>query len=416
MQPGAGSFGLPARTMSAAVRRLAAVMVWLPVGAAAPAPSTLVVDRAVLVMRHGIRAPLEGEVPTGTRTAAAWPGWTVDESRITPRGVRALELAAAADRRLLEARGLNFAVGCRPAALRIRSNSSDRTIASGEAYARAFAPGCATPIEHQAVGSADPVFEPLRARATRFDARAAISSINAETGGMERLAARHRSALILLDRVLGCSPPGTGCLPAQAARVTPAFNGHELVLSGPIRAASGIAQVLLLEHLEGMPARNVGWGRASSADLKRLGALHAALFAVFTRPAYMAAHQSAGLGRAVLQALNGSGPAFRVFMGHDTNVTALAATLRVDLAAPGYAINDVPPGGGLLFERLRDRTTGATYVRVSYRTQSPAALRSLSPVISVNAVKVFGTVRTLFPIQAFRKRLEARLAPLEHAS
>ncbi|WP_445191503.1 histidine-type phosphatase [Sphingomonas sp. Tas61C01] len=402
--------------MSAAICRIAAVGVWLLVGAAAPAPSVYVVERAVLVMRHGIRAPLEGEVPTGTRTAAAWPRWPVAESRITPHGARALELVAAEDRQLLGARGLHVAASCQSLALSIRSNSSDRSIASGEAYARGFAPGCAIPIEHQALGTADPLFEPLRARATRFDARAAILSINAETGGMERLAARYRSALTLLDRILGCGAPGTECLPMQAASVTPAVDGREIVLSGPIRIASGIAQVLLLEQLEGMPSRDVGWGRASPADLKRLGALHAALFAVLTRPAYMAAHQSAAMGRAVLQALDGSGPAFRVFMGHDTNVTALAATLQVNLAAAGYAINDVPPGGGLLFEKVRNRTTGATYVRVSYRTQSPAALRSLSPATSVNAVKVLGSVWTLLPSEAFKKKLEARLAALEPAS
>jgi len=47
-----------------------------------------------------------------------------------------------------------------------------------------------------------------------------------------------------------------------------------------------------------------------------------------------------------------------ILVGHDTNVTALAAALRVDLKAPGYATNDVPPGGALLLERLRDAGSG----------------------------------------------------------
>lgn len=56
-------------------------------------------------------------------------------------------------------------------------------------------------------------------------------------------------------------------------------------------------------------------------------------------------------------------------MGHDTNVTALAAALDVDLSASGYATNDVPPGRAILIERLHDRRTGERFVRVSYRTQ-----------------------------------------------
>lgn len=398
--------------MRLALRGLTAVRVWLAAVGAAHAPPALVVERAVLVMRHGIRAPLEGEVPTGTRTAAPWPRWPVAASQVTPHGARALELAGAADRRLLDAHGLHFADDCGSVGIGIRSNSSDRTIASGEAYAGGFAPGCAIPIEHLPIGTADPVFEPLRARATRFDDYAAIRSINTATGGMANLVARHKPALALLDRVLGCKPTGTGCIPAQAAGVAPSANGQDIVLGGPVRAASGIAQVLLLEHLESMSIREVGWGRVNAVDLKRLGALHAALFAVFTRPAYMAAHQSAALGRDVLRALAGAGPAFRVFMGHDTNVTALAATLQINLVAPGYAINDVPPGGGLLFERVRDRRTGAIYVRVSYRTQSPAAQRSLTSAISVTELKVLGCDRILCPVATFRKRLAARLAPL----
>ena len=49
----------------------------------APArPQGLAVERVVIVMRHGIRAPLAGEVPEGIRTAAPWPRWPV--SKTTP--------------------------------------------------------------------------------------------------------------------------------------------------------------------------------------------------------------------------------------------------------------------------------------------------------------------------------------------
>jgi 4-phytase/acid phosphatase len=42
-----------------------------PIAVAAP-KRVLVVERAVLVMRHGIRAPLDGEVPPDTRTGVLW--------------------------------------------------------------------------------------------------------------------------------------------------------------------------------------------------------------------------------------------------------------------------------------------------------------------------------------------------------
>jgi 4-phytase/acid phosphatase len=388
-------------------------------GAADAAPRrTLVVDRAVLVMRHGIRAPLPGEVPEGTRTSAPWPRWPVADSRVTAHGERALEIVAGADRRLLARHGLLAADGCPDGdAVRIRTNSSDRTIASGEAYARGFAPGCRLPVRHRPLGEADPIFEPLRAQATRFDARTAQAAIEAETGGMAELVRRHRADLARLDQVLGCRPVGPGCMPGASPGVVPSENGRDIVLSGPIRATSGVAQVLLLQYVEGMPRAEVGWGRADAATLRRLGALHAALFAVFTRPPYMAAHQSAVLGRAVLQALSDPGAArLDILMGHDTNVTALAAALRVDLIAPGYATNDVPPGGALLIERLRDVRSGAAFVRMSYRTQRPSMLRRLGRATSLTPLRIPGCEGVLCAVDTFSRLLRTRLAPLAGAA
>ncbi|RZL84763.1 MAG: histidine-type phosphatase [Sphingomonas sp.] len=364
-------------------------------------------------MRHGIRAPLDGEVPPGTRTGAPWPAWPVAQSRITPHGVRALHRVAAYDRRLLAARGVFDATGCPVGSVRIRSNSSDRTIASGRAYADGFAPGCNLAVEHRPLGAVDPIFEPLRARATAFDPAAAIRAIDRETGGMTALVRRHGAALDKLDQVLGCGAAEQGCLSADAPGLRASADGHDLVLAGPVRAASGIAQVMLLQEVEGLPRDRVGWGRVDPATLKQLGGLHAALFAVFTHSPYMAAHQAAVLGRDVLAALGSNGPRLTVFMGHDTNVTALAAALGVDLKTADYATNDVPPGGAILIEKLRDFRTGARFVRVSYRTQSLATLRGLGRSASLVPLMIPGCPRSSCPAASFARLLAARLAPLQ---
>jgi 4-phytase/acid phosphatase len=390
------------------------LIVGLAAGPSAPVAAApgMVVERAILVMRHGIRAPLAEEVPDGTRTGAPWPRWPVAESRVTDHGARALAIVAGQDRRLFAAEGLLAAKGCSaPGAVRIWTNTSDRTIASGDAYARGFAPDCAPAVEHRAAGEIDPLFEPLRAHATDFDATAAIADIARDTGGMAALVERHRAAMVELDRVLGCA--AGGCVPSGPAQVVPADGARAIELQGPIRATSGVAQVLLLQYVEGLPAAQVGWGRADAATLRRVGALHAALFAVFTHPPYMAAHQAAALGSHVLDTLaTGEGPRVEVLMGHDTNVTALAAALRVELDAPGYAVNDVPPGGAILIERLRETRSGRAFVRVSYRTQSPATLRTLGKATSLRRLRVAGCKAVLCPADSFATLLRGRLARL----
>ncbi len=373
----------------------------------AQARPPLVLDKVVVLMRHGVRAPLDGEVPDATRAARPWPRWPVAKSRLTDRGARAMALLGAFDRRRWAMLGLVAPTGC--PAVRIRANTAVRTIASGETFARGFAPGCAIAVAHRSEPDIDPIFEPLRAGATDFDARTAVAAIERHTGGLDALARRHAGAIRLLNRVLGCSAP-VACADWGPSRVTPSIDGRGVDLAGPIRATSGIAQVLLLQQAEGFSRTQVGWGRADAATLRRLGTLHAALFDVFTRPPYMASHQSAVLGRHVLAALaERDGPALDLLVGHDTNVTALAATLGVNLIAPGYAPNDVAPGGAIVFERLRDLTSGARYVRLFYQAQPLAALRRLSSQVTLAPLTVRGCPH-LCPLATFDHLLRTRLA------
>ncbi len=387
-------------------RLLGAVMVAGLSTAASAAPRGLELERAVMLMRHGVRAPLPGEVPTDTRTAKTWPTWPVPEGRLTSHGASALKLLAQYDRRWLAPLGL--AACPSTGSVRIWTNTAERTIASGEAYAQGFAPDCAIRVGHLANDRTDPIFEPLSAGATAFDPRQAIASITRYTGGMDALVARHRPAIALLDRVLGCT--SGPCSPDSPATLTPSADGRGIDLSGPIRATSGIAQVLLLEEAEGMPRASVGWGRADPATIERLGALHAALFDVFTRSPYMAAHQASVLGHRIIETLTApTAPRLDVMVGHDTNVTALAAALGVDLDAPEFARNDVAPGGALVIQRLRDRTSGVRYVRLFYRVQSLAAIRALRPDVVVTPIAVPGCAAPC-RLDRFVARLESRIA------
>ncbi|WP_322965208.1 histidine-type phosphatase [Sphingomonas fuzhouensis] len=400
------------RRLRAPLALFALPMLAAPVTAQAPAaPQGLTLDRVVVLMRHGVRAPLDGEVPHGTRTAKPWPTWTTPESELTPHGAEALAAEARADRAAWTAQGL-LPHGCPvPGSIRIWTNSSSRTIASGDAYAKGLAPDCAIPVAHKPLGQVDPLFEPLRARATRFDAKAAVADIDRFTGGMDALVARNRPALRLLNQVLGCGDP-KGCDPAGPARLTPSADGHGIDLSGPIRTASGTAQVLLLQYAEGLPP-SVGGLPVDGAVLARLGTVHAALFDVYSRSPYMAAHQSAAFGRHMIAALTArDGTKLDMLVGHDTNVTALAALLRFDLVAPGYATNDAAPGGAILIERWHD-AKGRAFVTVDYRTQSPAQIRAHAAAVSVKRVQVRGCpVGVPCPLDRFVQLFGARLAPL----
>jgi 4-phytase/acid phosphatase len=369
-----------------------------------PAAAQDRVERVVMLMRHGVRAPIVGEAPLDTKVAGQWPTWPVAPEFLTPHGAKAIAQLARYDRRWLGT------TGCpKPGTVRIHTNTPERTIATGRAYADALAPGCNLPVEHNPAGQVDPLFEPLRAGATAFDATKAVAAITAYTGGVNALTARHAAAIRELDRVLGCGLPA-GCSTPGPATLKPSADGRGIDFTGPIRATSGTAQVILLQYAEGMPMRDVGFGRADAATIKRLGVLHAALFDVFTRSPYMAAHQAGPLGDYMLRSLTApTGPRLDVLVGHDTNVTALAAALGVDLDAPGFALNDAAPGGALVLTRRRD-ARGA-YATLSYRVQPLDAIRAGAATVVDRPIAIPGCARRC-PLDQFDKLLRAKLAPV----
>lgn len=379
---------------------------------ARPAPQPHI-ERIVVLMRHGIRTPLHGEVPPATRTGQAWPRWNAPDEQVTPHGAAALRALARADRRWFAAAGLVAPTGCPGGAIvRLWTNSSPRTIASGEAYAAGFAPGCTLPVGHRPEGENDPIFEPLGAHPPAFDAAKAVASIRDYTGGAEALTRRHAGGLALLEQILAC--PAAPCSPAEPSSVQPSADAQGIDLKGPIRAASGTAQVLMLQYLEGMPMAQVGWGRATPARLEALGAVHGALFDVFSRPPYMAAFQMAPTVDRITQDLTAPGaPRVDVLIGHDTNVAALAAVLGVPVKAPGFATNDPSPGGGIAIALVR-APNGRQAVRLWYRSQSAADMRAARDHAVWAPLRLKGCdegAEHRCPLPQFLKRLEDATAP-----
>jgi len=378
---------------------LAAALTFAP-----PAAARDTLDRVVVLMRHGVRAPITGEAPADTKVDGAWPAWPVAPEVLTAHGAKAIAQLARYDRRWLSAKSCPT-----PGSVRIRTNTAERTIATGRAYADALAPSCKLPVDHNPDGQVAPLFEPLRAGATAFDADKAVAAITAYTGGVDALTDRHVDAIRTLDRVLGCGLP-TGCSTPGPATLKPTRDRRGIELTGPIRSTSGTAQVILLQYAEGMPMAQVGFGRADAGAIRRIGTLHAALFDVFTRSPYMAAHQAGPLGHHMLATLTeATGPRLEMLVGHDTNVTALGAALGVDLDAPGFARNDVAPGGALVLKRWHGRR--GRYVTVSYRVQPLEAIRSGAATVVETPIAIPGCgIRC--PLDRFDKLLRARLAPV----
>ncbi len=362
-----------------------AVALLVALAAPAPRPPAAVprgwtVERAVVLIRHGVRPPTKAIPLPPEFVADAWPAWPVPPGHLTPHGAEAIRLSGAHDRAQFVASGLLPAQGCpAPGALDVYADSDQRTIRTGEAYVEALAPGCAVRVAHRPEGEDDPVFQPIASGAVAYAPARARAAVLAAGDPVKR-AAGVASLLRRLDRIYvpACARPACR-LSALPTALAPPRAGAKPKLEGGLDLGSTAAHILLLEYADGRPLSEVGWGRATAADVTALSRLHALEFDLLARPRYVAARNLALIAPRILAGLFAPDAAkLTVIVGHDTNVASLGGLLGLHWRAPGYAADDPPPGGAIRLELLRD-AWGRRAVRAVFEAQSLEQLRTLVP-------------------------------------
>jgi len=335
---------------------------------------TLHLERAVLLMRHGVRPPTHEPALDPAIAPSAWPTWDVPDGYLTPHGAAAISLLASYDRALLAP----LVQGKCPD-VNIYADVDERTVKTGAAYAQGFAPGCAITVGH-ASGLTDPLFSALDIPDPSFDAKAAKQEMLAAAGGALNAPVKAHQALFqTMQDVLAPGQTGFLDLPAKISGKIP---GRLPKLSGPIAEGASAAEDFLLEYLDGKPMSEVAWGRADAAQVAALLELHPLEYTITARPEIIARATATPLANRILADLQ-HGPAVSVLVGHDTNQAELGGLLKLHWAPPGYTADDPPPGGGLLFTLLAD-SAGQQYVTITYQVQSMVQIRDLQKLDADN--------------------------------
>ncbi|GBR69120.1 Ca2+-dependent phosphoinositide-specific phospholipase C [Gluconobacter kanchanaburiensis] len=336
-----------------------------------PAQGDFHLTRMIMVMRHGIRSPLVGQVPPGVGIPGGWPAWKGAPGDLTAHGAVGMMALGTFDRTWMTDAGLIPAKTC-PAAgsVAVRANSSARTIASAEAFVRGFMPGCPITVQHKPLGQPDVLFSPLDADPGRFDMRAIVPQLP----DAERIFREREAALRLLGNVLTCAPGACDFLHAPA-HIAADATGHQLVLSGPVAQASSLSEALMLAYLDGRPLLQTPSGTLDVGQLGTLSALHAGMLEAVVRPRALAELLSRDMRTRLLKDLmQEDGPVFRLYMGHDDTIAPLLTMLGIHIRVPGYAEDEIPIGSALGFA-VYDNGNGERRVRLLIQSQTPQALR-----------------------------------------
>lgn len=371
--------------------------------------SDLKLERVVMLMRHGVRPPTKAQAtPEGT-TAQPWSGWTTPYGDLTPHGAEGARLMGVYSRTLLGSRGLLPRAGCAPAGeVVVWASGKSRAIKTAKAFVEGLAPGCGIAVAHPDSEDNDPVFHP--ADGAGIDGAVALKAAQGVKPGVANEVRLHARDFAVLQRVVGCdAATKAGCDLAQRPSSLKANPGDNPDLEGALSIASTAGQTVLLEYVEGKPMSEVGWGRASKADIQAMLRFHPVKFRYEVGAPYIADRYAAPIARRVLSALNGEADTGRLtlLVGHDTNIAALRGLLGAHFTIADYPQDDPPPGGAMGFELLKD-AGGHAFVRAFYTAQSMDQLRWLQPLSAANP-----PAYAYFPIPGCGVKGDATVCPLK---
>jgi hypothetical protein len=242
-------------------------------------------------------------------------------------------------------------------------------------------PGCGLQAGFSASSTADPLFTAPYPENTTALSNAVLAHIG---GSFQPIQTGAAALLSDLNSVLGCCST-TLC---QSAAGTPACtiaslpyaitpSADTLSLTGGLLTGSSLAEIFELEYANGFTGTDVAFGQTDEAGVRSLMRLYTAKYRLFDRTPALARATRSNLALQMLVGIEGGAgkpvpggpPAGRVtiFVGNDTTQSAVGGLLNLDWHQQSFNSDNMPPGGVLGFELLKDRA-GRYFVRPVFVT------------------------------------------------
>ncbi len=361
----------------------------------APAAEVLasgpVLTKVVVVSRHGVRSPTQARHTLEEWSARKWPQWPAPRGHLTARGAWLVNMQWSVLGSWFREKGL-LPQGCPHAGdIWVHADVDQRTRATAKAVLDGLASGCGLPYVYSGQ-DVDAVFHPLKAGLCALDEQRVRRDILLDSGGLRGLERDLGPALALINKIAGPAAPK---LCAQYGVKSPCFASalpSRLVFSpkrdktginGGLGIASSLAEIWLLEYAQ-WPDALPAWGRGSLDVMETVMPVHMRVFNAVNRAESVAKSQSAMLASRILDALGGTGDhaaaAARVvvFVGHDTNLANIGGMLGLTWKQPGYAPDQTPPGGALMFT-LWTLPGGLKRLGIQFVSLSLEGLRATTP-------------------------------------
>jgi 4-phytase/acid phosphatase len=394
--------GIPGRRLTwYIVALLAAGSILAP--PAAQAAGDEVLQKVVIVSRHGVRTPMVSTAELDGWSTRPWPKWNEPAGDLTARGAQLAKLLGQYYRSYAVSEQLLPEQGCPPrGSVYFYADVAERARATAQALLDGLAPGCGIAYGSKHGATVDGLFHPVAAGVCRMDAMAAQTAILSRVAGdLNSVPLDFKAPFDALQAGMDCCKPTLcvafgkpeGCkLAALPTALSPVPNGKGMEMIGALAIASTAAENFLLEYVEGKDASEVAWGRLTPAQMLQTYRLHTEAFDLMERTPYLAKRQGSALLLRAASAITGGhssglGSAdvairdakFIALVGHDTNIANIAGILDLTWTQAGYQRNQTPPAGALVFE-VRMGADKKQRVYSSYLAQSSEQMRKVAPL------------------------------------
>lgn len=350
-------------------------------------------EKAIMVMRHGVRAPCCSSEMTKW-SGKRWPVWVEPDGEMTSHGRAGIVavgryMAAYFDRTGLLPKERSLA----EEAVFVSASHIPRARESARALMAGMLPDYAFNLR-EAIG--DRVFFPVKADVSLCDTVRMQQEIDAAVGtSLTTGAERYERDFKALEAVVGKPLPPANASPSQDAslphRLTAASwrkhagSGH--AGTSPLHIASEMVETFRMQYANNLPLDQVAFGHVRDrATLDALSPLQTLNYALSVDRPYGSACRGSQMMDEIARGLDDTRPgnsrhhaaSLQVYSGHDTNIAALRTMLGFAWHTPGALYNDIAPGMTLLFERWAARESGSAgrrFVRLAYISPTLDQLR-----------------------------------------
>lgn len=353
-------------------------------------------EKVVFFSRHGIRAPLIGYGSAlAEATPQTWPTWTTEGGHLTKKGEQLEALFANYLGDWLRSTGLITTENCQPDSILVYTNSLQRTIATGQEFAKNAFPNCGTEARHlEELGKMDNTFNPIiRSEVTPEFEKQLRHSIQEVLGenGFENLNKRLSENYAELEKILdysnsvACKEKNNCAFNALENTLT-FEKGKEPKTTGALRNGTGAADSFVLQYYEGFPENEVAWGKINNEEIwKKVTAIKDLYNDVLFGSPIMAKEAATPLLLFIQNSFNDEGYQHSLIesarkakavllVGHDSNVGSLLPLLKTKPYHLPKQYEHTPSGGKIAFQKWKDKE-GKYWAKIEYIYQSTEQLR-----------------------------------------